>query len=576
MIRHYKLILLALSMVGLSATLELSGEETQPFILDMVYDNPGEAPTQSAFTDPKKLAEWGYTGQVVLGADGCQAFDAIAPGLVSKDAEAIRWIDEQARVLEQKTARAHAAGIQAYGWLQLVILPKAVIARFKEEICDDEGKIDMRRRRTQDLLRAQIGELFERCPSLDGIVVRTGEIYLHDTPYHAASANPSEQKMQSNTAISKGPESHIAVLKVLRDEVCVKRGKTVFYRTWDLDSEGFHANPDYYQRVANAIKPHPNLIFSIKHNKGDFLRMSPFNPNLGLGKHRQIVEVQAQREAYGKGAHPYYIGDGVINGWEEDKLKKGLRDFVSHPNYAGVWTWTRGGGWGGPYITNELWSAVNAYVIAQYARNPKRTEEEILRQYAAQELGLQGEDIKRFRELNSLSASAVFRGQCSLLASPGLWWARDDVMDVPNLGAFVEKGLVPEAIAEKAESVKQWKRIESLAKQIKFRDSATQEFVETSATYGRIKYAIFEQAWTVLLLGEQARKTKKLDRAAIGRAIARYDELWKDWRALKAAHPSCSTLYSDRGFMKKQGIGAAINRYRELINKPSREPSVIR
>ena len=565
MIRHYKFILLALSMAGLSATLPLRGEEAKPFILDMIYDNPGEAPTESAFTDPKKLAEWGYTGQVVLGADGCQTFDPIAPGLVTKDAEATRWIEEQARALEQKAARAHAAGIQAYGWLQLMILPKAVIARFKDEICDDRGRIDISRTRTQDLLRAQIAELFERCPSLDGIVVRTGEIYLHDTPYHAASANPSEHKMQSNTVILKGPESHLAVLKVLREEACVKRGKTVFYRTWDLDSKGFHANPNYYQRVANAIEPHPNLIFSIKHNQGDFLRMSPFNPCLGLGKHRQIVEVQAQREAYGKGAHPYYIGDGVINGWEEDRPKKGLRDFVTHPNYAGVWTWTRGGGWGGPYITNELWPAVNTYVMAKFARNPKRGEEEILRQYAVEELGLQGEDLKRFRELNLLSSSAVFRGQCSLLASPGLWWARDDVMDVPNLRAFVEKSLVSQAIAEKAESVAQWKRIESLAKQIKFRDPATQEFVETSATYGRIKYAIFEQAWTILLLGEQAKKPKDLDRAAISRAIVIYDELWKDWRALKAAHPSCSTLCSDQGFMKKQGIGAAVNRYRKPI-----------
>jgi hypothetical protein len=564
MICHYKFILLALSIAGLSATLPLRGEEAEPFILDMIYDNPGEAPTQSAFTDPKKLAGWGYTGQVVLGADGCQAFDAIAPGLVTKDAEAIRWIEEQARALEKKAGSAHAAGAQAYGWLQLVILPKAVIARFKEEICDEKGRIDITRPRTQELLRAQIAELFERCPSLDGIVVRTGEIYLHDTPYHAASANPSEHTMQSNTAIAKGPESHLTILKVLRDEACVKRGKTVFYRTWDLDSKGFHANPAYYQRVANAIEPHPKLIFSIKHNKGDFLRMSPFNPCLGLGKHRQIVEVQAQREAYGKGAHPYYIGDGVINGWEEDKPKKGLRDFVSHPNYAGVWTWSRGGGWGGPYITNELWPAVNTYVIAQFARNPKRGEEEILRQYAVEELGLQGEDIKRFRELNLLSASAVFRGQCSGLASPGLWWARDDVMDLPNLRTFVEKGLVSEAIAEKAEAVAQWKRIEALANQIKFRDPATQELVETSATYGRIKYEIFEQAWTILLLGEQAQKTKKLDRAAISRAIAKYDELWEDWRALKAEHPSCSTLYNDHGFMKKPGIGAAINRYRQL------------
>jgi hypothetical protein len=148
-----------------------------------------------------------------------------------------------------------------------------------------------------------------------------------------------------------------------------------------------------------------------------------------------------------------------------------------------------------------------------------------------------------------------------------LWWARDDVMSVPDLRNFVDKGLVAAALAEKAEAVAQWKRIESLAHQIKFRDAATQEFVETSAAYGRIKYALFEQAWTILLLGEQGKQTNKLDRAAMNRAIAAYDQLWKEWRELKAAHPSCATLYSDLGFMKKPGIGAAVSRYR----KPGKE-----
>ena len=110
----------------------------------------------------------------------------------------------------------------------------------------------------------------------------------------------------------------------------------VFYRTWDFGNN-FHVNPAYYLKVTYAIEPHPNLIFSIKHQAGDFLRMTPFNPTIGIGKHRQIIEVQCQREAYGKGAHPFYVGDGVINGWEEyAKIMKpgqprGLRDVVNTP-----------------------------------------------------------------------------------------------------------------------------------------------------------------------------------------------------------------------------------------------------
>jgi hypothetical protein len=349
----------------------------------------------------------------------------------------------------------------------------------------------------------------------------------------------------------------------------VKRGKMVFYRTWDFGNN-FHVNPEYYLKVTDAIEPHPNLIFSIKHQAGDFLRMTPFNPTLGIGKHRQIVEVQCQREAYGKGAHPFYIGDGVINGWEEyarimkPGQPKGLRDIVNRAQFAGVWTWSRGGGWEGPYLTNELWCALNAYVIAQYAENPKRTEAEIFNEFATQQLGLKGGDVARFRKLNQLSAAAVLRGQCSLLKPVDPWWSRDDFIGAPNLSAFVTNHLVAKALAEKAEAVAMWEEIETLARQINFPDAQTKDFVLTSAAYGRIKYSLFEQVWAISLYGAMGDKSKPYDCEKLSSAIAAYDQLWKEWRKLKETHPSCATLYQDVAFQNKPGIGAAVDRYRQI------------
>jgi hypothetical protein len=46
-----------LIVVNASATLA-SG----PIVLDMVYNNLGEAPRVSSFNDPQTLAKWGYTG----------------------------------------------------------------------------------------------------------------------------------------------------------------------------------------------------------------------------------------------------------------------------------------------------------------------------------------------------------------------------------------------------------------------------------------------------------------------------------------------------------------------------------
>ena len=109
----------------------------------------------------------------------------------------------------------------------------------------------------------------------------------------------------------------------------------------------------------------------------------PFNPCIGIGKHQQVVEVQCQREYEGKGAHPNYIAKGVIDGFEEFKkpgIKKPycLNQVKDNPLFKGVWTWSRGGGWGGPYIKNEFWIELNAYVISHWASNPLKTEKEIL------------------------------------------------------------------------------------------------------------------------------------------------------------------------------------------------------
>jgi hypothetical protein len=549
---------------------ELNTNFPSRFVMDMVHDNPGEPLQPTSFRDPRKLADWGYNGQVLMAeADACETFDAIDPAILPKGDKARVWIEQREKSLEQLAEKAHAANIKAYAWMQFIVLPKAIVARYKDELCDAQGRIDLQRPMTEELVRAQLAELFDRCPSLDGIVVRTGEIYLQDSPFHAASANANESKMQSSTAIIHGPQSHIALLKILRDEVCVKRGKMVFYRTWDFGNN-FHVNPKYYLKVTDAIEPHPNLVFSIKHQAGDFLRMTPFNPTLGIGKHKQIVEVQCQREAYGKGAHPFYIGDGVINGWEEyTQIMKpgqphGLRDIVNNTNFAGVWTWSRGGGWEGPYITNELWCALNAYIIAKYAENPKRTESEIFNEFAAQQLGLEGDDIARFRELNLLSAAAVLRGQCSLIKPVDLWWARDNFIAAPNLSMFATTNLVAAALAEKAEAAAMWRKIELLAQQIHFADPATQDFVETSCAYGRIKYSIFEQAWTILLYGTMGDKSKHYDCNKLSAAIAEYDRLWTEWRALKESHPSCATLYKDVSFQNKPGIGAAVDKYRKI------------
>jgi len=561
---------LALSLVFWLST-GVGVQAAPEFLLDMTHANPGEGYPNSRFVDPQILASWGYNGQIIGSIGGIQTFDELAPGLIAEGSVERDWAMKRAESLRQRVRAAHAAGIRCFAGTDMFLFPKQLITHFKADICDDQGRIDIDRPKTKEIFRALLRESFQRVPELDGIVVRTGEVYLQDYPYHAASRNFSDGKRQGGSAILRGEHSHIELLKIFREEVCERLNKTIIYRTWSFGPQNFHENPKYYLNVTDAIAPHTNLVFSIKHQQGDFHQLTVWNPTLMIGRHRQIVEVQCQREAYGKGAHPYYIGDGVINGWEEyawlmkPGQARGLRDVITNELCAGVWTWSRGGGWEGPFLKNELWCELNAYVVAKVAQNPARSEEEIFNEFAHEKLKLSDGDVKKFRELNLLSAKAVLRGQLTTLgAKVNVWWARDHFFEAPDLSDFVKKGLVEKALAEKAEVVAMWRQIESLAREINFPDRETKEFVEVSATYGRIKYEIIQQAWTVLLYAQQGESTLKNHRQDIAAAIAHYDALWAEWRQLEQTHPSCASIHKDVGFDYHPGLGAAINRYRAV------------
>lgn len=540
------------------------------FLLDQSSGgNAKEHEIGSIFMNPETLAQFHYNGRVATSPGYLQSFAAIGTVGATPDFQA--WLQTRIDSTRETIKASHESGVKVYGGIDMIVFPKFVVDHYAKEICNAQGHIDIERPKTQELVRAQMTELFEQFPDLDGLVVRTGEVYLQSLPFHATSSNVGDKLTQGGSAILHGESSHLALLTVLRNHVCEKLGKQIFYRTWDF-GENFHENRQYYLAVTNLVPTHPKLTFSIKEQKGDFLRLTVFNPTLLIGQHRQIVEVQCQREVYGKGAHPNYIGKGVIEGWEEyawlmyPQDPRGLRDIVNDPLYAGMWTWSRGGGWDGPYIPNDMWNELNTFVINGFALDSKRSEADIFEEYSRW-IGLKGDDLGRFRKLQLLSPGAVLRGQCTTLgAAIDLWWARDDKMAVPDLSDFLKKGVVEAAILEKHESVTMWKEMEALAAQIHFADPMKQSFAEVSCTYGRIKFAIFAEAWTVMLLGAYYDAFGVLDKDRVRTAIQEYDALWQEWRELKAKEPMCASISHDYGFDRNRpGVGDVINKYRKVV-----------
>jgi hypothetical protein len=215
---------------------------------------------------------------------------------------------------------------------------------------------------------------------------------------------------------------------------------------------------------------------------------------------------------------------------------------------------------------------LNTYVIAKWAQDPTRTEEAVFDEFAREVAGIRdAENLARFRRLALLSADAVLRSQNSLVHKLDVWWNRDEFFGdlTPDLENVAAAGQTDAFLAEKAQSVAMWREIERLARELQLPDARRAEFVRVSSTYGRIKAAIIEQMCRAILF-----HLEKPADPRVAAAIARYDELWSEWRRLRAGHPdTCPTLYTDRAFDDKPGMGAAIKRLRET---PARTPAVPR
>lgn len=570
--------------------LQVNSQEKPFFILDMVHHNPGEPLTVTEFTNPQKLKSYGYNGQVIndfVFAHAALTFDTFDKRIFPEGSKERAWVLQAAEKVSANIKAAKRAGIKVYYFTDIVVLPKKLVELYKNDICDENGKISFDRPKTLEIHRMMFDELFETFPDLDGLIVRTGETYLNNVPYHTGG-----------DPITLQEKSHIKIIQLLREEVAVKHNKMVFYRTWHPKGF-FHEDTAYYLKVTDAIAPHPNLLFSVKHTKGDYHRAFPFNPTIMIGKHPQIVEVQCQREDEGKGAYPNYVMEGVINGFEEYKTNtirpgnQSLNDIKNNPLFRGIWSWSRGGGWVGPYITNEFWCDFNTYVISQWANDPQKSELSYFNRYL-DNLKITDESSRvKMRELCLLSAKAVIRGHSSVkytVDSSWVWWMRDHflggIAPIPEYGSYpsegllykmfssyYDKNLLRKSIIEKQEAQDIFGQIVKLTREIQIPDEKTKNYLEVSSSYGYFLHGIIAQGWKIMALGFIGDKTGKYDKAEIKDAIKKYDDYWVQFKLLKETEPQCATLYKPYAFVYKgpdycmtQGMGASVDKYRNLVN----------
>ncbi|MCC5843718.1 MAG: hypothetical protein JJU05_05645 [Verrucomicrobia bacterium] len=559
------------------------------FRIDMIHHNPGEPAFDSAFSDPGYLKACGYTGQAFKHINTVLTFEAVAPGVFPGTVEEARWLEDSRARIRGEIADAKAAGLSVFYHIDLFVLPRRILERFGDRLRDpDTGRVSVDQPFTLELHRAMFEELFRDFPEVDGLIIRVGETYLFDTPYHAGNGavhystdNPEENKVRQ----------FVRLLNFLREAVCEKHGKILIHRTWDTWPNRFHANLDFYLRVTDAVPPHPKLIFSVKHTQVDFHRWVEFNPCLMRGNHPQVVEVQCQREYEGKGAYPNYIARGVIEGFPEQREPKGLRDIQDDPLFAGMYTWSRGGGWYGPAVDrhNELWCDLNARVLMQWARDPARSEEAVFMEVAKEGYGISTRDAEVFRRIALGSCKAVLKGKCCEVYDrrekehpgyPTNQWMRDDVLQGferlgPVFDYLLEAGGVEEALREKAESASRWRAMREDCQGFSpGLDANLRQVILTSVEHGLRFFTAIEAAWRALLPGWCLKQGGGADRGAMERALCDFDRAWARYEALPEEYPRCASLYRLHGWAwpdqtPPPGLSGALDEIRSLLREPA-------
>jgi hypothetical protein len=547
----------------------------------MVHKNPGEGLTQTKYSDPGYVKDLGFN--VMVKNDGRPPHTAITwesfdPDIFPAGSQGRKWVEDRAAEIDKEIAAIHAAGMKAMYWSDIFVLPRVLVDKYWPSIVDSDGEWSFDSDLMIKLTKYMLDAVFERFPDLDGLVIRTGEIYTHDVPYH-----------QGSSPIKAGPDSHIQLLKILDEIVIRKHNKLVFYRTWSFD--GFHTDPKYYRRVADAIEPHPNLVMVIKHTKGDYWRTLPFNPTLGIGPHPFMVEIQCQREYEGKGAIPDYVMKGIIDGFEEnaqDEGAKSLTDLVGDDLFQGILAWPRGGGWHGPYPANEFWIDMNVDVIAKWALDMSASEEALFHSWVRHTRKLDEESARALREIALLSAKGTLYGHYSLAHQMrNLPWTRDYYIggaDGALRGDFetiLANGLVDEVLSEKAFAVYVWEMLPSPAKQIRTDNKLLREFIDYSLEYAILLYTIIWRSWIVQLKGMQGDRSGDYDVESIREGIEGYDLAMQRYSAMSGKVNSTgqvSSLYVPFQYLftdpdPVKGVNNSVNMWRWVLEDATPNPT---
>lgn len=593
-------------------------------LMDSYQINPGDpfGNQASKYTNMQHLHSLGYsarTSSMEQSPAFCLDYNSAdrvpSGGVFSYDQKSLAWAQAYCQGMNLMIEESVSAGLEMYFFTDMVVFPLSLIKIYPEVVHPNTTSTIQWNNWTEYLLTVMFDEWFERFPLTHGIVVRTGETYTFDTPYHAGSS-----PIVGMANITDQQDVWIHFLQLLCDVVCIKHGRKVIFRTWYTLT-----SVDYYRNVTDHVTPHELLYFSVKHTSGDFLRQMPFNDILGLGNHAQILEVQIQREYEGKGSFPLYIFEHIVLGDESSGSNKSVADlFPSGRDESsiikGLWTWSRGGGWWGPYIHGaEFWIDLNLNLFVSWWKSNCTTTDvnvaNVFQQvcqtlicgdvdpfsYAYQsmanlatktpETGSLYDVCKNLRDISLLADRALLYGRYCLESgkrayNPCWAWTRDDrIGGLGDLGSHLEylRGndtRIADSLRLKGQSLELWEKAFNLygnilAPSVALLNPSLDRQLRSSFLYAKSYFCIIESAWRGLVYGE-LKKNDTSTRPLLIQAIQDYDSCWSVFRATALTNPAFPSIYKGISWnfpfhSENEGIDATIDTFRTMLSNEEDE-----
>ncbi len=428
--------------------------------LATILDNPGEPLAETRYRDPHELKRLGYDGLVVYattGLSGLLGADTVA------SADLRRWVADQYDVVEQIVEDAHAAGLTTWLTYDAPTLARELVgsamtcARNNSVLCPGSPEL-------LDMSSQCLEALLARFSNVDGVVLRLGDNDAHRLPYllgndvyspHCARCNP----------LGRG-DRVVKWVTAFYDLVVKRLGRRLIVRAWNVRPGGLHDAPELAERVFEQLPVDDDLIFSFKFTQTDFWRYQNWNPSsLRCGDRPVIYELQCQREFEGKGAVPNYQVPLWRDGMSEMDGAFGLAEAAKKVNLAGLWAWVRGGGWGGPFISEETWIDANVYAVPKLAANPSADGDKLAQQWVDERLDCRDTSaraalLQTLRHSPQSTLEMFYIGPYARTRTDGWYpsgsFLQDDLLDAEVAWQLIRRlpdGALDEVVAEKQHAV---------------------------------------------------------------------------------------------------------------------------